>query len=314
MNQDIHVWSRCHCCGANPITGPCYRCETCPLGPDIDLCSVCHAGYRAGQVVHPNPDVAVSVGASTPHRFTRSEGRLPEQYVSWLETTCPESPPPPVPQGFLVRPEFRSRRESTFGGYAFIARSGTEAYLLTALHVMDELIKNKKIDTTAANPGYTGNELPTHVSSVRLYDVLKDRWMLHELGDAGAMLLLPNARTADEEPFAWRDIAAFRVKPQDGLTAVPLAEREPEPGDPVWLAAAMPDRSRTRRAVCVEKTQRSFIFRYVESKQLPQHSSGAPILDAQGAVVGINTGLGRFSGREFGHANPLSSIRAHLQS
>ena len=138
--------------------------------------------------------------------------------------------------------------------------------------------------------------------------------MLHELGDAGAMLLLPNARTADEEPFAWRDIAAFRVKPQDGLTAVPLAEEEPEPGDPVWLAAAMPDRSRTRRAVCVEKTPRSFIFRYEEAKELPQHSSGAPILDAHGAVVGINTGLGRFAGREFGHANPLSSIRAHLQS
>jgi S1-C subfamily serine protease len=45
---------------------------------------------------------------------------------------------------------------------------------------------------------------------------------------------------------------------------------------------------------------------------MPKYSSGAPILDEDGCVVGINTGLGRFEGREFGHANPVSSIRAHL--
>jgi len=81
----------------------------------------------------------------------------------------------------------------------------------------------------------------------------------------------------------------------------------------VWLAAAMPDGSRTRRGVCVEKTDRTFIFRYDETKEIPKHSSGAPILDRHGEVVGINTGLGRFGDHEFGHANPVSSIRAHLE-
>jgi hypothetical protein len=178
---------------------------------------------------------------------------------------------------------------------------------------MDKLIKNKRIDTTERNENYTGDELPKHVSSVRLYDVLQERWMLHELGDAGPMLSLPNARTADEEPFAFRDIAAFRVKPQQGLAPLLLADEEPQPGDPVWLAAAMPDGSRTRRAVCVENTRRGFIFRYEDSKEIPKHSSGAPVLDLDGAVVGINTGLGRLGRYEIGHANPLSSIRAHLR-
>jgi hypothetical protein len=60
-------------------------------------------------------------------------------------------------------------------------------------------------------------------------------------------------------------------------------------------------------------TPRSFVFRYEEAKGMPKHTSEAPILDGDGAVVGINTGLGRFAGHEFGHANPLSSIRAHLE-
>jgi hypothetical protein len=311
MNQGIHVWSRCHCCGMNPITGPCFRCGTCPLGPDIDLCSDCYAGYLEGSVVHPAPDT-IGTADRAAHRFTRSEGTHATAYEQWLNVAASDEPSPSVPSGFLVRPEFRSGRDSAFGGYGFITRFGPHTLLLTALHVMDELIKNKRIDTTKSNETYTGEELPGHLTSVRLYDVLQARWMLHELGDAGPMLVLPNSRTADDEPFAFRDIAAFRVKPQEGLLPIPLASEDPQPGDPIWLAGAMPDGSRTRRAVCVENTARGFIFRYVDSKEMPKHSSGAPILDLDGAVVGINTGLGRLGEYEIGHANPLSSIRAHL--
>jgi hypothetical protein len=177
---------------------------------------------------------------------------------------------------------------------------------------MDELMKRKGIDTTSRNANYSGEEPTAYVSSVRLYDVLKEQWPLFELGNAGSMLVLPHARTADEEPVAFRDIAAFRVAPTCLVNVGLLAERDPEPGEPVWLAAAMPDRSRTRRAVCVERTSRSLIFRYTESKEMAKHSSGAPILDESGCVVGINTGLGRYEGYEFGHANPVSSIRTHL--
>lgn len=311
-SKTVHMWSRCHYCGMNPIIGACFRCQTCPLGPDIDLCPACYDGYLAGRVVHPDPDAASGATPEGQHTFARSEGAPVELFTHWLEIPCPHSHPPAVPDGFLVRPEFRSGRESFFGGYGFIAQSQGQALFMTALHVMDELIKNRGIDSTPANPRYTGEELPAQVVSVRLYDVTKDRWMLHELGDAGPMLVLPDARTADEEPFAHRDIAAFRVKPQPALHAMPLAEREPEPGDPIWLAARMPDGTRTRRAVCVEKTDRTFIFRYDEVKELPKHSSGAPLLDRTGAVVGINTGLGRLASRDIGHANPLSSIRAHL--
>jgi hypothetical protein len=311
VTQAIHIWNRCHWCGKYPITGLCFRCKSCPLGPNIDLCSNCYAGYLEGSVTHPSPH-ALETADREAHRFTQIKGSAPETYIQWLDVPSFQQPPPGIPPGFLVRPEFRSGRYSTFGGYGFITSFGPYTLLLTALHVMDELIKSKRIDTTIRNASYTGEELPKYVTSVRLYDVLQKHWMLHELGDAGPMVALPNARTAYDEPSAFRDIAAFRVKPQERFSPLPLANDEPQPGDPVWLAASMPDGSRTRRAVCVENSPRGFIFRYEESKEMPKHSSGAPIVDLDDTVAGINTGLGRLGHYEIGHANPLSSIRAHL--
>jgi hypothetical protein len=261
--------------------------------------------------VHPSPEAIVARDHVT-HQFVESEGSAPETFAKWLNVATRDEPPPRIPVGFLVRPEFRSYRECVFGGYAFVSCVGSHTLLLTALHVMDEFIKMKGIDATKHNKDYTGEELPKYVTTVRLYDVLQERWMLHELGDAGPMLVLPNSRTADDEPFAFRDIAAFWVKPQIALSPIPLALQDPQPGDPVWLAGAMPDSSRTRRAVCVENTPYGFIFRYEESKEMPKHSSGAPILNREGAVIGINTGLGRLGRYDIGHANPLSSIRTHL--
>jgi hypothetical protein len=309
-SETIHVWSRCHNCGLNPIIGPCFRCETCPSGPDNDLCTTCHEGYRRGSVVHPVEPVTGTMLRT--HEFGCLVGAPAETFTPWLSVPQCTSPSPSVPSGFLVRPEFLSGRQSMFGGYAFVARLDSQAVLLTALHVMDELIKGKGIDATTRNPGYTGAELPAHVTSVRLYNLLKNPWALHLIGSAGPMLVLPHARTAEDEPFSSRDIAAFRVPHPQGLHPIPLATREPKPGDPVWLTGAMPDGTRTRLAVCLETSPRTFIFRYEEAKEVPKYCSGAAILDRHGEVVGINIGLGRFGRHELGHANPLSSIRAHL--
>ncbi len=314
-SQCVHLWNRCYHCGMNPILGSCFRCNTCPLGPDIDLCESCYEGLLKGEVPHPYD----SEGSySTSHRFSQTEGSSPEEFVRWLDVAPLRHPAPSVPDGFLVRPEFRYGRESSFGGYGFVVQHENAVFLLTALHVMDEVIKKKGLDTTARNASYSGRELQAVVTSVQLYDVLKRQWALYELGTAGPMVVLPNSRTADEEPFAFRDIAAFRMthaqlaKAVYSLAPRPLALRDPEAGEPVWLAAAMPDGSRTRQAVCVESTPRGLIFRYVDTKGIAKHSSGAPIVDRDGAVVGINTGLGRLEQYEFGHANPVSSIRTHL--
>lgn len=309
--HEIHIWSRCHACGMGPIVGACFRCETCPSGPDIDLCSSCHDKYQAGYVTHPID--TMSDESTAKHHFMRAEGESPGNLTDWLGIWSPSQPDPQLPRKFLVRPEFRYGRESSFGGYGFIIHFEGRNLLLTALHVMDEIIKRLSVDTTGRNSLYTGKELAAYVNSVQLYDVRKARWMLHELGGAGPMVVLPNARTGDSEPSSYRDIAAFLLPTLNALDPLELADEEPKPGDPVWLATAIPDQVQTRRAVCVEKTRHSLVFRYEEAKEIPKHSSGAPILNRRGQLVGINTGFGRFSGHEFGHANPSDSIRMHLQ-
>jgi Trypsin-like peptidase domain len=313
-SQAVHVWSRCHHCGVSPIVGPLFACETCPAGPDTQLCSNCHEGYQHGSIKHPRPDAPGSFSAPGPHHFTRKESSPATHLESWISIPGRAERAPPVPARFLVRPEFCFGPRSAFGGYGFIVEFKGRTLLLTALHVMDELIKAVEIDSTAANRTYSGKELPAKVSSVRMYDVLQKQWLLYELGDAGPMLVLPDARTGDEEPYSFRDLAAFRVATPGSLSAGRLGTRDPEPGDPVWVAAAMPDGSHTRRATCVEQSESSFVFRYEEAKEVAKYSSGAPILDAQGAVVGVNVGSGHYAGRQFGHANPLRSILAHLAS
>lgn len=310
--QEIHIWARCHHCGMAPISGAGFRCETCPAGPEADLCQACCDQYLSGQIPHPAPSSGAQPGPSAAHRFTKLRGNLPQSLLPWLQTPCPKAVAPQVPRGFLIRPEFRVSDYSAFAAYGFVIRHAGKSIVLTALHVMDEISKYKHIDTTSSNPHYSGMELPGQITSVCLYDVLDARWMLHPIGEAGPMLVLPNARTGDDEPLAWRDIAAFHVKTPGALTPIKLAGKEPKVGDVLWLAARMTDGSHTRRVVCVEVTSQTLVFRYDDSKTAPTHLSGSAILDGNGEVVGINTGLGRFEGKEFGHANPLGSILSHL--
>ncbi len=298
----------------SPILGSRFHCLTCGSSPDCDLCSGCYADYRAGRITHPlNPP---SARAAASHQFRVISGTPASRYSGWLKHND-RSPalPPPVATGLVVRPEFRFASTSAFGGHGVVIRFRSQCLLLTALHVMDDVCRSCGIDAGAHNPHYRPEELPSLITSVRLYDVLRPRWMLHPLGEAGKMLVLAHARTADEEPFSSRDIAAFRIDAAGQLAPGRLAETEPQPGDPVWLVVAMPDGRRARRARVIERSTSpdSFIFRYDDAEEMPKYTSGSALLDKHGSVVGINIGLGKLDGREFGHANPLASIRAHLE-
>jgi hypothetical protein len=325
MAEDlVHVWHHCHHCEAAPIVGKRYHCETCPAGPDNDLCEKCYELLRKGEIKHPveaSPAAAAAAGTAN-HDFTLLEGKPVSRYDGWLPVNHPGASSPKVPDRFVVRPIFTSGADSVIGGYAFLLdmeeRGIRQPLLVTALHVMDEMIKKKNIDSTGENGHYTGKELPAVITGVSFYDVFAPNWMLAHLGSAGPMLVLPGARTDDEEPFSDRDIAAFRVKVQPGasrnLNPVPLARRAPAKGDPIWLAARPNDHSsrKTFKAVVVEITPRSLVFKYEDPAEKPKYSSGAPVLDRNGEVAGIVVGGGEIKGQKLGHANHVDNIRRHL--
>ena len=315
VSELIHIWHRCHACGIQPILGPRFECQTCPIGPDNNLCQTCYELLDRGSVKHPLPDSLGSNGHITRHIFRSFAGRPRNQYQSWFAIPQPSDHPPLVPDYFVVRPEFRSKSESVVGGHAFVIESEYDGLplLLTALHVLDELIKNKRINCTADNFAYTGQELPALITGVTFYDVFAAKWMFAELGSASSMLVLPNARIGDEEPYSQRDIAAFQVDASSTISPAKLATKPPKVGESIWLVASSGQENTERafEAVVVEHTDQTFIFRFSIPPSV-RYSSGAPLLNFRGEVVGINIGGGTLGNYHLGHGNHITSIRRHL--
>jgi hypothetical protein len=316
-SEGIHIWYYCHHCEVRPIVGKRFHCKTCPDGPDNDLCEECFEKYQGDPSIHPIEGSPGSMIENKDHEFEMLEGKPAGLYESWLSVVHPEVPAPFVPDRFVVRPLFTSGPDSVIGGYAFAAfhENHERPLLLTGLHVMDEMIKEKGIDSTAVNKGYTGRELPAVITEVGMYDVFAPNWMLAPLGSAGPMLVLPEARTDEEEPYSDRDIAAFRIHDAKELNPVPLAPCPPVVGDAVWQVAQLPKRKGKRlfKAVVVEITDRSMIYKYENREERLKYTSGSPIIDRSGSIVGINVGGGEFGGEKIGHANHVGNIRRHLE-
>ncbi len=317
---NLHLWNRCHECGSQPIVGQRFECQTCPAGPDRDLCSGCYARFLGGLVKHPKLRRGSTLFDNGKHHFREWQGVAdPEQLASWLsvpETTARE---PQVPNAFLLRPELQSGDDSFLGTYAFaIAHErAPHGFLCTALHVLDELARNSGVDCSVDNPNYTGRELPAIVSKVVVYDAFAPDWILAEAGSARRMIVVPNARTGDPEPFCQRDTALFALAPGGKLQLGKLTAGVPSLGQPLWLVASPGPKGHERRtipAVVVASAPEVLVFRFTAREAPPRNTSGAPLIDSSGQVVGINVGCGGFSDYYFGHAVHAASIHRLIAS
>jgi hypothetical protein len=309
----VHIWNRCHACGTAPIVGLRFACQTCPAGADNDLCVSCYRLFEDGQIEHPSPEAREAPGGR--HLFLAFEGVERELVLPWLAVPWSTAPAPAIPDGFVVRPEFRSGPESFYGSYGFVvSKDNKNALTLTALHVLDELAKFRGINCSDSNMAYTGCELPNQITSVRLYDPFAPNWILAELGTASDMLPLPNARICSVEPYSQRDLAAFRVVPSASIHPLRLAAAAPVVGEPIWLSVncGRGVRERTIQAVVVEISSETLVFRFGIQTAMPPHTSGAPLLNRAGEVVAINIGGGILDQATIGHGAHVTSVRHHL--
>lgn len=313
----VHIWYHCHHCGKSPISGPRYHCVSCPDGPDNDLCEECYENHLQGTVPHPAKDSLGEQLNLPEHKFEKSEGELASQFEPWLKVKNPKAEAPALPKYSVVRPIFSAGADSAIAGYAFAASpgEGREPVLLTALHVLDELIKKKCINCDNNNEHYTGRELPSAITDVDLYDVYAPNWMMCPVGPAGRMLVLPQARTGEKEPLSDLDIAAFRLTGNTKVRPLPLATEPPKVGDAVFNAARIDGKPGKfmMGQVVVEITDRTMILKSLNPAEKTPYSSGSPILNQAGEVVGLKVGGGRFKGQRLAHANHIGNIRRHLK-
>src|SRR4051794_35363646 len=111
----VHIWYRCHGCGASPIVGLRYECQVCPVSPNNDLCEGCYRKFEQGALKHPVPSAHGAAPATTKHVFRAIEGVARESCLHWLAVPWSDAPAPSVPNHCVVRPEFCSGIDSYFG-------------------------------------------------------------------------------------------------------------------------------------------------------------------------------------------------------
>jgi hypothetical protein len=221
-----------------------------------------------------------------------------------VEPAAPK--PPKVSASQIFRPTFHTV-QGTFGaGTAFLARDSSlpAPVVLTAHHLFGEA---GGLDHQVA-----AEDLPKFCRDVQLADVDGK-----PTGRASHALFLAGAHPLTEDDFA-HDLAAFRAPSLPPALALPLATRMPARGERVWLFARLyggaPPTQLLHAATVVESTPTSLIYLFDTRTLGLRATSGAPMLNAAGEVVGVNLGAAASPESLVGLANPVTSVRQLLSN
>jgi len=212
--------------------------------------------------------------------------------------------PPKIQDHFVLRPEFATKKGVLIAGTAFaIEIEGQERLLImTAVHLFGP--------SGGLSKQIPSSELPAYISGVTLYDAFTEA----ELAKAGPMIDLPDASPWNQKDTG--DVAAFWAQKDSNIGRAKLAQSPPKAGDAIWLAASLidgPERDQPLHRAIVRLSKKEGInFEYENPKLNLTATSGAPLLDSEGNVIGINVSVIDLGDKIFGTATPVGLIRTLL--
>ena len=218
---------------------------------------------------------------------------------------------PTIEDGTILRPRFVTEQGTFNAGTAFAVDVNGKVLVVTALHLFGPAGGlEKQIE---------GDQVPAFTKSI----FLRDAFTNADHGTAHNGLTLADTHPMGDDAVG--DIAAFEAKVLTGLDKldskakalkpVHLATATPKKGDVVFIAAQFSaDKDlRTREAKVVEINDKWLFFEYTDAGLDIAGTNGAPVLNEEGQVVGINLGGGKMKdGKLVGSANPLSAIKKRL--
>ncbi len=211
------------------------------------------------------------------------------------------SAPPNLEEIDLFRPVFNTSKGEIAAGTAFLANHRQRNYFITAQHLIGE--------AGGLDRDYTGAELDGFLHSV-------DGEPVREIADmitSKNLMIIPEAEAVTNESGK-NDVLIFRVEENPNIVPLKLSNSIPSVGDTVWLYAELANSDNLlHRAEVIESDRNFLTLSYQDTALNLRASSGAPIINAQKEVVGINLAGGLQSGELIGWANPGSSIIAKLE-
>lgn len=211
---------------------------------------------------------------------------------------------PVLLENTILRPTFELKDDSFEAGTAFAVDMPDEkvSLVLTALHLFGpDGGLDKNIPST---------ELPSIVEKVTFEDAFSGK-------DCGECIKVLNIPDAKPSPDIDKDIVAFYYGDNMKVPKLKISDELPKIGESVWLAApilgASKDQKLYKGKVSYSK-DKMILYAFDDKTISLQATSGAPVLNNEGKVVGINIGSINKNGQLIGAANPCTSFKKMLKN
>ncbi len=204
----------------------------------------------------------------------------------------------PFPRSFVGSPEFHTSAGVQTAGTAFLARRAgdSQIYLLTVRHLLGP---DGGFATEVA-----AEQVPAFVQRIRMQPLWGGSRLYTVKG-----LKVP--ATADGKA-AVADLAIFKAGSAAAADTAPLAEQRPAVGEPVWVIGHV--RGGVAPGTLIHRTTVSafrndwLVCEFANSEIVTNGASGAPVINAQGQVVGIYSGHSKQAGKQFAFVIPSETV------
>ncbi|HEX9060540.1 MAG TPA: serine protease [Clostridia bacterium] len=204
---------------------------------------------------------------------------------------------PVISENTILKPKFELKDKTFEAGTAFAVELEDEKVplVLTAYHLF----------------GKDGG-LPEKIPASNLPEVFekvtfKDAYNDNPCGECDKILKI---KDADTNPNVNKDIVAIYFGEKLNAKRLKLSSNLPRKGEIVWLASPtiLSLEPRLHKATVKSASDKMLYFEYEEKDIVLQATSGAPIINSAGEVVGLNIGGGEQKGKKVGIANPCTSM------
>ncbi|MCO4744468.1 MAG: hypothetical protein KC912_06765 [Proteobacteria bacterium] len=234
--------------------------------------------------------------------------------LSIVPALAAEPAPPEVAlNGFVMRPTFEiAEKKSPAGGMAFVVDHEERRFAISAYQLLG---------APSGMATVPAADVATSVTKIALSELASQQW----LANTGVPLVIAAevvGSTASKDvivaPIEVSKDRTAALTMGDRATLKPgaLAAEDPKKGDPVWLVSPLANAADAGfiHAGTIAEINGDFIFYDVANRELDlAGTSGAPLVDAGGKVVGMQVGVIRFEdGALAGSAVPLAAIKARI--